>query len=69
MKFFITTLLLILIVNPSKTKGQDLWGDLPNFNGNRSLGVGNRGVSDHKISEQIDHLNRWQKLFIFTGKE
>jgi N-acetylneuraminic acid mutarotase len=39
MKFFITTLLLILIVNPSITKGQDLWGDLPNFNGNRSLGV------------------------------
>jgi hypothetical protein len=35
----------------------------------RQTQTGNRGVSDHKISEQIDHLNRWQKLFIFTGKE
>ncbi|MDP3928396.1 MAG: JAB domain-containing protein [Bacteroidota bacterium] len=31
--------------------------------------AGNRGVSDHKISEQIDHLYCWQKLIKFSGKE
>ena len=38
---------------------------------NKSLDYnnGNRGVSDHKISEQIDHPYCWQKLIIFSGKE